>query len=127
MATIQDVISRVCDLKPNAFSQEQLTRWLALLDGRLAGDVFLMSIEDMRKLEYKWPENKESEVLVSFPHDDIYDHWLCAQIDMANGEYDKYSNEMDMFNACLDEFTAWFARVYRPAQGYMREDSYGML
>ena len=93
-----------------------------MLDGQLAGDVFLMSVEDMRSLEYTWERDADSEVLVSFPHDNIYDHWLCAQIDQANGEYDKYNNDMEMFNSCLDEFSAWFARVYRPAQGYMREE-----
>lgn len=122
MATIREVIQRACDLRPNAFSEEQLVRWLALLDGQLAGDVFLMSIEDMRDLEYTWEKDAESEVLVSFPHDNIYDHWLCAQIDLANGEYDRYNNDMTVFNACLDEFTAWFARTYHPAQGYMREE-----
>ena len=37
MAKIREVIQRACDLRPNAFSQEQLTRWLALLEWQLAG------------------------------------------------------------------------------------------
>lgn len=117
MATIREVIEQVCELRPNAFTEMQLTKWLARLDGRLAGDVYLLSHEDMQKLNYRWPENADTELLVPFPHSDIYEHWLCSQIDMANGEYDKYNNDTTMFNTCLDEFIAWYARVFAPAAG----------
>lgn len=118
MAKIREVIERVDELKPNAFAEHQKVRWLALLEGKLAADVFLMNVGDISQFEYKHPECMEMELLVSYPHDDIYDYWLMAQIDMANGEYDKYNNTMMMYNATLDAFTAWFAQTYDPAQGY---------
>lgn len=124
MTTIRDVIGQVDALKPNAFEKKQKVRWLALLDGKLAADVFLMDIGDISKFEYKFPECLDHQLLVSYPHDDIYEYWLMAQIDMANGEYDKYNNAMAMYNASLDAFTAWFAQTYDPAQGYERKVDY---
>lgn len=122
MPKIRDVIRTVGELKPHSFTKEQLVRWLSLVEGKLAADVFLMSTGDLQALRYQYPKDMETELLVNHPHDDIYEYWLMAQIDMANGEYDKYQNSMMMYNACLDSFTAWFAQTYDPAQGYIMEE-----
>lgn len=124
MAKIRDVIARVDESKPNAFTEAQKVRWLAQLDGKIAADVMLMNVADLRQLEYQHPIAMDWELLVSFPHDDIYDLWLMAQIDMANGETDKYLNSMEAYNASFDNFVCWFASVYEPAQGYIRSDLY---
>ena len=55
------------------------------------------------------------ELLVEPPHSKIYAEYVMARIDYANGEYDKYDNTMQMFNAFWGEFSRWFARVYAPA------------
>ena len=55
------------------------------------------------------------ELLVEPPHSKLYGEYLIARIDYANGEYDKYDNSMQMFNAFWGEFSRWFARMYRPA------------
>ena len=56
-----------------------------------------------------------SILLVEPPHCKIYPEYIMARIDYANGEYDKYANTMQMFNAFWGEFSRWFARMYRPA------------
>lgn len=122
MATIREIIDRVDDTKPNAFSQKVKLGWIAELDGKIAADVMLMSIVDIRQLNYTHPEDLNSEPLVGFPHDGIYDAWLGAKIDFMNGEYDKYQNSMEMFNALYVNFVRWFATCYEPARGYVRRD-----
>lgn len=122
MATIiRDVITRVDEIKPNDFTEAQKVRWLALLDGKIAGDVMLMHITEMQQFNYQHPDDMDRELLVSFPHDDIYDLWLAAQIDLANGETDKYQNSMEAYNASYINFVCWFASTYDPAQGYSGE------
>lgn len=54
---------------------------------------------------------------VPSPHDKLYRSYLLAMVDFANGEYTKYNNTMQMFNAHYRELTEWYARVYRPADG----------
>lgn len=121
MATIRDVIARVDEMKPNAFSQAQKLYWLAQLDGRVAADVMLMHISDIQQFHYRYPDDLDRELLVSFPHEEIYDYWLQAKIDEANGEDNKYLNTMEACNAAWDNFVCWFARTYRPAQGHLKE------
>lgn len=117
MSTILKVIERVDQSKPNAFSIAAKVAWLAALDGRIAVDVFLMDIAELGQFAYRYPEDGERELLVSFPHDDIYDLWLAARIDFENGEYDKYQNTMAMYNEHFASFVQWFTRSYEPAQG----------
>ena len=55
------------------------------------------------------------ELLTPNPHSKIYPEYVIARIDYANGEYDKYDNTMQMFNAFWGEYSRWYARMYRPA------------
>lgn len=118
MATIREILDQVDELRPNAFSEKLKMAWISELDGKIAADVMLMSIDDIRQIRYSYPENMDSEPLVGFPHDGIYLYWLQAQIDYANGEYNKYQNSMEMYNEHYSNFVRWFANTYKPAQGY---------
>lgn len=117
MAVIRDVISVVDDIKPNAFGDEVKVRWLSALEGRIMADVLLLA-QGEYPLPYVCPDDLPATLLVRLPHDDIYELWLQAQIDFANGEFDKYANTFVMFNAAWDNFARWFANTYAPAQGY---------
>lgn len=119
--TIARIIERVDERKPNAFSEEQKLRWIAELDGRIALDVMLMSITDAESFRYSYPEDMQSQPLVRFPHEALYEAWLGAMIDLANGEYARYQNSMELFNAQYGAFVRWFAATYAPAQGYYEE------
>lgn len=127
MAIIREIIEAVDACKPNAFAEKEKLKWLAELDGKIAADVFLMSIEDVQAMNYCWPEDLETETLVRFPHDDLYRLWLMAKIDFGNGEYEKYQNTMAMYNAAYSNFVRWFASTYDPAQGYRRNDEYEQM
>lgn len=54
-------------------------------------------------------------LMVRPPHDKIYAAYLVAQIDFANGEYNKYQNTLAMFNGFWGEYCRWYARHFRPA------------
>ena len=113
--TLQEVIAMADELKPNAFSPSVKVAWINALEGRIALSVFLMSEADAAQLHYTTEDLNET-LLVKPPYDDIYELWLEAKIDYANGEYDKYQNTMAEYNAHYGEFVRWFAEKYRPAQ-----------
>ena len=74
-------------------------------------------------LHYVYPEDLETELLVGPPHDDIYTLYLQAKIDEANGEYNKYSNTMQIYNEYYGTFLRWFCGLYDPVQGYLSEEA----
>lgn len=117
MSKIREIIKRVDEMKPNAFSEPIKVRWISLLDGKVAVSVYRMDIVDARKLEYMHPVCLDHEPLIDFPYDDLYDLWLGAMIDFENGEYNKYQNTMEMFNSRYYEFVRWIADTYDPSQG----------
>lgn len=111
--TVSQVIQAVDEVKPNAFSNEEKTRWLNEVEGMVQTEVLLFASEEV--IAYSYEQDKDAELLVQPPHDKLYPAYLEARVDYANGEYEKYQNTMQMFNAFFGEFIRWFALTYSPA------------
>lgn len=111
--TLQQIYDYVDEIKPNAFSDQTKTIWMNEIEGKVQTEVFLLNEAECR--EYAWPDDQNTVPLVEPPHSKIYGEYIIARIDYANGEYDKYQNTMQMFNAFWGEFCRWFATRYRPA------------
>lgn len=114
--TIETCIRAVDEIKPNAFSDETKTQWLSEVEGMVQTEIFLF--HPVNLVQYSYDTDKDTELLVDPPHDKLYRSFLEAKIDYANGEYEKYSNSMQMFNADYGEFLRWFAQYYEPADAH---------
>lgn len=111
--TVKDAIAQADAIKPNAFDEETKTRWLNEAEGMVQTQVLLFAADEI--ISYDCARDADTEMLVQPPHDKLYPAYLAAMIDFANGEYNRYQNTMQMFNAHFSEFMRWFATVYRPA------------
>lgn len=111
--TLGQVIALVDETKPNAFSGETKTLWLNECEGLIQTEVWLVAVEDV--VSYRYAEDQETVLLVEAPHCKLYEAYLSARIDYANGEYQKYQNTMQMFNEFYQEYMRWYASRYRPA------------
>ena len=120
--TISQIISAVDELRPNAFSPAQKTLWLSEAEGMVQADIMLLEPSDM--VSYSYETDKETVPLVGAPHDKLYRSYLCAMIDFYHAEYAAYQNSLAQFNAHMGEYTAWFARRYRPADGKAQASGY---
>lgn len=120
MATLKSVIEYVDEIKPNAFSNEAKTQWVNECEGLVQTEVLLLA--DTELISYSYDTDKDKELLVKHPHVKIYWAYLTAMIDFANGEYNKYQNTMQMFNAFFGEYMRWFALWYHPADTHGEND-----
>ena len=120
MATLKSVIEYVDEIKPNAFSNEAKTQWVNECEGLVQTEVLLVA--DTELISYSYDTDKDKELLVKHPHVKIYWAYLTAMIDFANGEYNKYQNTMQMFNAFFGEYMRWFALWYHPADTHGEND-----
>ena len=120
MATLKSVIEYVDEIKPNAFSNEAKTQWVNECEGLVQTEVLLLA--DTELISYSYDTDKDKELLVKHPHVKIYWAYLTAMIDFANGEYNKYQNTMQMFNAFFSEYMRWFALWYHPADTHGEND-----
>lgn len=59
-------------------------------------------------------EDTEAELLVGEPYDEMYVHWLEAQIDWNNMEYAGFNNTNAMFESVYSAFRNAFNQSHRP-------------
>ncbi len=112
--TVGGAITYLDSVKPNAFSQAVKLGWLSEIEGRIALEIHLLDPEDIPE-EYT-SGDLSRDLAVGHPYTGIYTWWLQAQVDLANGEYDRAQNTMAMFNAAWAEYLRWYGQKYDPAQ-----------
>ena len=105
---IQAVIDYLNDIKPNAFTNDTLVMWLNECEGHIQTEVLCIDVDDV--ITYSYERDKNKELLVKAPHDKLYGMYLIAMTDFAYGEYSKYANTLQMYNAALEEFAKWYIR-----------------
>ena len=114
--TIIEAIHTIDSLKHNTYSQNDKIRWLSKLDSmakRLVIDTHEGG-ESVTFTGYNADTDLDTEMLIPEPFDEAYLRWLEAQIDYANGEYNKYNNSIDMFNTAWNAYKNYYNRNHMP-------------
>ena len=114
--TISEALARAKAVKPNTYSDTDMIRWLSTLDGFIKEHIIDTHEGGEAVVFNGYDENTSlaTELIVPAPHDHIYVHWLEAQIDYANDEYDRYENTMGMYNTAYDNFKNYYNRTHMP-------------
>lgn len=73
---IKEAIASARKLSGNAVDDAALCRWLSELDGRLMLDFYKGS----EWMSYSLPQDEDHELLVPFPWDELYVHYLEAMV-----------------------------------------------
>lgn len=120
--TINDVISRTDNLKPNSFQPDEKVRWLSDLDGRIKTEI-IDTHEGADKVTFTGYDDTTdigTELLVPAPYDEIYVRYLEMQIDLTNGELARYENSCDLFNSAYSAFERYYNRTHMPLSKKVR-------
>ncbi len=121
MSTYRDIIELVDSYRPNAFDERLKLWWLVTLDGKIAAEVMLMDVNEVRAImDKEYPDAMDLEPLVGFPHEELYLHYLEAKILYANEEYNSYQNAMESFNTYYRSYCTWLLNTYDPIKGLPR-------
>lgn len=124
MSTYRNIIELVDSYRPNAFDEQLKLWWLVTLDGKIATEVMLMDVNEVREiLDQEYPEAMDFTPLVGFPHEELYLHYLESKILYANEEYNSYQNAMESFNAAYRAYCSWLLNTYDPIKGLPRRRS----
>ena len=120
--TIIEAISQIDDRKHNTYSHADKIGWLSKLDAmvkRLVIDTHERA-EDVYFAGYDEDTDLETILLIPEPYDEVYLRWLEAQIDYANGEYEKYNNSAEAYNVLWQAFQNYYNRTHMPKGKKMR-------
>ena len=114
--TIIEAIARTDELTPNAYEKEQKIAWLSKLDWMIKRFI-VDTHEGAEKCQfngYTAKSSDQTELLAPPPFDEMYQRWLEAQIDLANGEYDRYNVAIMQFNTEYEQYEAYYNRTHMP-------------
>lgn len=122
--TVNEAIVRADSLRLNTLEDEQKVEWLRQLDGQLAETLAEGGTcpDPDPGPAAEWPEargwpERDDELLMPFPHTDIYPLYLICKIDYYNQEMELYANDSTVYSAALAEALAWWRRNRAPRGG----------
>ncbi len=106
---VREVLEQVDNLLPNQYSAQQKCRWIAQAEGFVAVEI----------LGEKAPEmvTEETVLQVEPPYDEIYRHYVEAQIHYANGEVERYDNAAAAWNNGFFAYRDFYTRSHPPKAG----------
>lgn len=118
--TVEQALARAKELRPGCkVSDETCRRWLCEEDALLRQQLFEKSGADeyaAAGADLAWNGEglpDDTVLLVPVPFDALYPHYLCARIDAALGETDRYAGEQAQCNSLRNELAVWL-RQKRP-------------
>ncbi|MCI7639157.1 MAG: hypothetical protein MSS60_04945 [Clostridiales bacterium] len=108
--TVRQAIERIDSIVRNTYTNEEKVFWLSNLDAQIA--TFILKTIPPYKEQYE--QNMDSGLLAEPPFDMMYIHWLEAQIAYANGEIERYSNAISVYQQEYDSYANYVARNTTP-------------
>lgn len=114
--TLIEAINTINNLKPYTYGHTDKVKWLSVLDGIIKAEIIDTheGAEEVTFDGYDEDADLSTVLLVPAPYDSIYLRWLEAQIDYANGEYDRYNNSAQAYNDAYNAFARYYNRTHMP-------------
>lgn len=108
MMKIAEIISEMRELNLGQYNDSTLIRWINEVDKQIHS--FLCGFN--KDIDEYVPHTAETDdVLVD--EMTMYIHYLCAMTDFTNGEYQRYNNEITLYNASFDDFKNRYIKTHK--------------
>ena len=106
--TVSQAISQVDSLKVNMFSIEDKINWLSRLDWKIYKEIICTHQYNDGEEEVTYDgytvDDMDTDMIAGEPYSEMYIHWLEAQIDYNNMEFESFNNSNSMFDANYSAF-----------------------
>ena len=112
--TINQAITLAKEIKPSKLSDALMIHYINEIEGIIQTEVMRLASDEIAVYSN---EHRDLELLCKPPHDKLYVDYLVAMTDFALDEYDKYEHTVSRLQTHMNEYAAWFAEHYRPADG----------
>lgn len=103
--TVYEAIAKVKDRKPNAYSDESLNDFLNDCEAMVQRELMLTVPNEI--IQYNWAEDRDKELILPRPYDELYVTYIIMMIQYNQEEWTAYNNSQAMFTS-----------QYQGAQGY---------
>ena len=110
MATLQQALSRIDAICPNAWDETAKLLWLNECESMIQTRILGTAPEQC--ITYDADTDRSTKLLVPAPFDRLYVYYVIAMCDYAAHETAHYADSMMLFNAALDEYAKWYPVSY---------------
>ena len=101
--TRNEILAEIREVRPNEYTDEWCLKQIDELRQRLLRELMA---------GYLIPD-QGGELLTPSPYHKVYTYWVLVQIDLASSEYDRYNNDLMLFNAAWDELARFISRTFK--------------
>lgn len=108
--TVENCMTLVDTLVPNAVPTTLKQRWLAELEGFILTDV---RHHDPETLEICGEPGEVLFLSVPFPYDRVYWTYLAAMVDYYHGDITRYEESSQLFDHAMEDYAKWYQRERR--------------
>ena len=116
--TIDKAIFLADELKPNQVERARKIEWLCRLDMRFYKEVMCRHEKDENVpdefVPYTQSTDRDTELLIQAPFDEVYRFYLEMQIDLANQELDRFNNSAALYHNAWGEAVRAYHREHKP-------------
>ena len=114
--TVNEAIERVNMLKDNGYDDSVIKGFIEDCDKRIYKEVINTHKNNgsIKPYEERYPLSGEDELLADDAYTQFYIFYAICQIDVFNGEYDRYTNNMILYNSHLSDFKAYYNWTHMP-------------
>ena len=109
MATLQQALTRIDAICPNAWDETAKLLWLNECESMIQTRILGTAPEAC--ITYDADTARSTVLLVPAPFDRLYVYYVIAMCDYAAHETAHYADSMALFNAALDEYAKWHQRT----------------
>ena len=109
MATLQQALTRIDAICPNAWDETAKLLWLNECESMI--QTRILGITPGECVTYDVNSDRSTVLLVPAPFDLLYVYYVIAMCDYAAHETAHYTDSMMLFNAALDEYAKWYQRT----------------
>lgn len=104
--TVHEAITLTDGLVHNTYTRAEKLGWLQTLEGLIAREILsgCQGLEDPEPPVFTQETPGDTLLLAPAPFDQVYLHYLAAQIHCCNGELERYNNAIALFQAAFDAF-----------------------
>lgn len=115
MSTINDVLSRVEQMRPSQYDQKTRAEWLLDFERKLCNEFFQSyeGAEEWLSPPEQYPEDGDKVLMIPDPYGSIYDLFLCSMLDYWNRDWNAYNGSAALYSSALGEFKRWWHRTHR--------------
>ena len=109
MATLQQALTRIDAICPNAWDETAKLLWLNECESMI--QTRILGVVPEQCITYDADTDRSTALLVPAPFDRLYVYYVIAMCDYAAHETAHYADSMMLFNAALDEYAKWYQRA----------------